>query len=303
MRKTLITIDLILFFSIITYIIIVKFDDIKKINNKLFNKVVGYEVIIPEYKTNNRNYNYINFKETDNFIPQNKEDIKNIYYTVLNNGWDEFTFYCPDEYKNCASDVKELANNNDELSILNNYVHPYNSYLKYNTVITNEKIVYLTIEKLYTEEEIKYINEYVDEIFTTKITNNIINLNKLKFMHNLIIRNVSYDEDYTSENMFTAPSKAYGAIKNGKAICSGYTDLYAIMLDRLNIPNFKVASEEHVWNVVLFEGKWYHIDITWDDDEINQNNTYNFFMLNTEELLQKDTKDHTFNLNDYLELK
>lgn len=303
MRKTLITIDLILFFSIIIYITIVKYDDIKKYVDDIFNKVMGYEVIIPEYKSNNRTYNYIGLKETTNFVPKNKQDLRNIYYTVLNNGWEEFTFYCPSEYEACANDVKELANNNDELSILNNYVHPYNSYLKYNTVITNEKTVYLTIEKLYSKEEIEYINEYVDELFETKITNNIINLNKLKYMHNHIIRNVTYDVEYTSDNMFTDPSKAYGAIKNGKAICSGYTDLYAIMLDRLNIPNFKVASEEHVWNVVYFEGKWHHIDLTWDDDEVNLNNTYNFFMLNTEELLQKDTKEHTFNIDNYLELK
>ncbi|UKI58189.1 MAG: hypothetical protein L6V81_01725 [Clostridium sp.] len=42
------------------------------------------------------------------------------------------------------------------------------------------------------------------------------------------------------------------------------------MLDKLHIPNFKVTSSEHVWNVVYYNGKWTHIDATWDDDEINK---------------------------------
>ena len=46
------------------------------------------------------------------------------------------------------------------------------------------------------------------------------------------------------------------------------------MLDRLSIPNFKVTSEEHVWNVIYYNGKWTHIDATWDDDEINKNTVF-----------------------------
>lgn len=303
MRKTLITINILLILAIISYITIVKYDEIKDYGTNIIEKAKGYEVIIPEYKSNNKSYEFKTVKNVTSFEPKNIEDLKNIYYTVLNNGWNEFTFYCPSEYETCIDDVKLLADNNKELAILNNYVHPYNTYLKYNTTITGNKTIYLSIEKLYSEEEIAYIEEYVDYLYENYITNNIINLNKLKFVHNTIIKKVSYDESYTEENMFSAPSKAYGAIKNGKAICSGYTDLYAIIIDRLNIPNFKVSSDDHVWNVVYFENKWHHIDVTWDDDEVNQNNTYNFFMLSTEELLQKDVEEHNFNIDYYLELK
>jgi len=50
----------------------------------------------------------------------NKQDIKNIIYTVLNSGVDEFTFYCPEEYKNCTKEVKEIANDQVILSSINN---------------------------------------------------------------------------------------------------------------------------------------------------------------------------------------
>ena len=39
-----------------------------------------------------RDYKYV--KITDNFVPSSKQDILNIYYTVVNSGMDKFTFYC-----------------------------------------------------------------------------------------------------------------------------------------------------------------------------------------------------------------
>ena len=75
------------------------------------------------------------------------------------------------------------------------------------------------------------------------------------------------------------------------------------MLDKLHIPNFKVTSSEHVWNVIYYNGKWTHIDATWDDDEVNKNTQHNFYKITTDELLKKDKKEHNFNINDYLELK
>ena len=33
--------------------------------------------------------------------------------TVLNNGWESFTFYCPREYVTCAEDVKTAISNNE----------------------------------------------------------------------------------------------------------------------------------------------------------------------------------------------
>ena len=75
------------------------------------------------------------------------------------------------------------------------------------------------------------------------------------------------------------------------------------MMDKLNIPNFKVSTIDHVWNVIYFENKWQHIDVTWDDDEVNNNNYYNFFMIDTNDLLKKDTLKHSFDRDTYLELK
>ena len=74
-------------------------------------------------------------------------------------------------------------------------------------------------------------------------------------------------------------------------------------MDKLGVPNFNISTEDHVWNVIYFDGKWRHIDVTWDDDEVNKNNNYNFYMINTDELLEKDKESHNFNQDLYLELK
>ena len=79
----------------------------------------------------------------------------------------------------------------------------------------------------------------------------------------------------------------------GHAICSGYADAMAIFLDKLNIPNIKVSSGNHVWNLVFIDNKWLHIDLTWDDVEIDRYKN-NYFLITTEKLMQQDTAEHNF---------
>ena len=49
-------------------------------------------------------------QNTDNFSPHSRQDILNIYYTAINSGKESFTFYCPNEYKNCLKEIETLAN-------------------------------------------------------------------------------------------------------------------------------------------------------------------------------------------------
>jgi len=74
-------------------------------------------------------------QNTDNFEPQNYQELLNIFYTVVNSGWENFTFYCPDNYKECIDDVQKVADNQKILSYINNFVHPYNSYQALHTTI------------------------------------------------------------------------------------------------------------------------------------------------------------------------
>ena len=48
---------------------------------------------------------------------------------------------------------------------------------------------------------------------------------------------------------------------------------------------------------------WSHIDLTWDDDEINKDNTHNYFMINTKQLYKLDKDKHNFQKELFLEVK
>ena len=55
------------------------------------------------YKDNN--YEYV--QNTNDFIAKDKTHLKNIFYTIINSGTENFTFYCDDNYTNCTNDVDE----------------------------------------------------------------------------------------------------------------------------------------------------------------------------------------------------
>ena len=56
---------------------------------------------------------YLFVKRTNDYIPYSYQDLLNIYYSAVNNGWDQFTFYCPSEYTNCLQDITDISG--DEL--------------------------------------------------------------------------------------------------------------------------------------------------------------------------------------------
>ena len=302
--ERLLRILILLVIAFMAYITYLNRVEVTKNIKNIIKRFKEQEVIVPYDKTvNHLNYNFVTVTETSDFKPHNIEDIKKIYYTVLNNGWDEFTFYCPKEYETCVDDIRSIANGNEYLSLINNYVDPYNAYVKYYSQIVNDEEVHVTINKLYSTEDASYVDNRISQIFEDlKIYKNNDVKDNIKKIHNYIIENTKYDDVYRKGDE-TVSNKASGAIETGIALCSGYSDLFAIMLNKLDIPNFRVSNDEHIWNVVYVDNKWSHIDVTWDDDERNKNNIYNFYLINTTELLEKDNDIHSFKLDNYLELK
>lgn len=58
---------------------------------------------------------------------------------------------------------------------------------------------------------------------------------------------------------------AYGCLVNGKAVCSGYAEAFNAVMTELRIPTQVVQNSVHAWNKVKIGGKWYHVDVTWND--------------------------------------
>ena len=253
-----------------------------------------------------REYDFIFVKRTDNFTPEDRQDLLNIYYTVINSGVTTFSFYCPDSYETCLDEVDNLANNQTTLSAINNFIHPFNSFKHLETVYDNYGKVTLNIEHNYTNSDIKLINAKIEEIEKEIWTNNMTQDDKIKAAHNYIINNSKYDKDRSDNNIVNYKSDtAFGTLLEGYSLCGGYTDAMALFLEDLHLKNFKIASENHVWNAVYLNNSWYHLDLTWDDPITNDGSDileYNFFLITTVELQQLEDEQHNYDMNIYSEL-
>ena len=254
----------------------------------------------------NNNLEYVSI--TDNFDVLNKQDVLNVFYTVLNSGMDSYEFTCNKEYKNCIKDVESIIDDKTTLASINNLVHPYNSYENINVNISNYGKIDIKINKVYNEEEIQIINNYVINYINNNITNDMSVYDKIKKFHDYIINNTSFDIDTVNldNRSITKSHTAYGLITNHKAICGGYSDIMSIYLYLLNIPNYRIATNDHIWNLVYINNTWLHLDLTWDDPVTSDGTNellYDYFLINNDKLFKLDTKQHNFNKNIYLEAK
>ena len=125
--------------------------------------------------------------------------------------------------------------------------------------------------------------------------------NKIKAFHDHIINRTKYDE----EQLFDSHN-AYNLLTSSISACGGYSDIMAIYLNMLGIKNYRITSENHIWNLVELNGKWYHLDATWDDPVASDGKQYllhNFFMISTSKLHSLDKIEHNFDKSIYVEAK
>ena len=279
---------------LIVYFVYINLDDITKDLKALI--ISKNDLVIKEPNSYKVDYTFENFNYKVSYVPYNKEDLIDIYFNVLNNGYNEFTFYCPKEYKSCTKDVESIGNDSKLMSNINNYVHPYNSFKTIKTKVSSNNEITLEIQKKYSEEKINKINELVNNVISELDLNNIDDLTKIERIHNYILNHTVYDKNTNNFDI----NSAYGSLIEGHAVCSGYADAFSIFMNIYKIPNIRVSSENHLWNLVYINGKWLHIDLTWDDSENNKYDN-NYFLITKEKLFSLDTKEHNFDESFFIE--
>lgn len=127
-----------------------------------------------------------------------------------------------------------------------------------------------------------------------------------KEIHDYIVDNCDYkivEKDYSY-------SSAYGALVNKTAACEGYSKAAKLLLDEVKIENGIVCgvatsqkneTSSHMWNAVKINGKFYHLDCTWDDP-VNDNGAkmrmYSYFNV-SDEMISASHKDFSFDYKCY----
>ena len=254
---------------------------------------------------NYRDYNFNYVSNTTNFIPKSKQDILNIYYTVINSGMSNFTFYCDPDYTTCINDVKNIANNQVIISNINNFVHPYNGFKDLETGFGENGKITLSINRNYTDD-MKLILDYkVEDVIKKNITDDMTTKEKIKTIHDYIINHTKYDQERSDNNIIKYKSDtAYGALIEGYALCGGYTDSMMLFLEKFGVKSYRISSDNHIWNYVYLDNNWYNLDLTWDDPITSDGKDMledNFFLISDSKLLELDTKEHMFDKTVYSE--
>ena len=113
--------------------------------------------------------------------------------------------------------------------------------------------------------------EQTTKSFLNRLTPDMSEYDIVKTLHDMLAAHVEYASDTNAHN-------AYGALVAKKAVCEGYAESLQYLLQRAGIQAVEVfgygiadletgVGETHAWNIVRIDGKYYLIDLTWDDQK------------------------------------
>lgn len=145
------------------------------------------------------------------------------------------------------------------------------------------------VSKKEIEENLNSIETKKDEILAKcKVDNNY---ETIKNIHDYIENNFTYDiENYNGHSLL-------GGIIDQACVCDGYASTFKYLCNEAGF-NCIIAEgqaiqtnevEQHAWNLVELNNKWYNVDTTWDND-VNEDGrfiSYKYF-LTSDKILDKD---------------
>ena len=88
----------------------------------------------------------------------------------------------------------------------------------------------------------------------------------------------------------------YGAAIDNCAVCEGYAGAAKAILDQMGVDCMVEIGEctgggNHVWNIVKVDGKWYQLDVTWNDEN-EAGDRYLFFLVTDDYMRESRSWDY-----------
>lgn len=112
-------------------------------------------------------------------------------------------------------------------------------------------------KKLYTK---------LDAILAKIIKAGMTQEQKVKAIHDYVVKHVTYDSKYRDQQ---SVGGVIVAIDQGRGVCGDYSLLFKDLCQRISIPCVFEAGDpftlNHAWNAVFINGEWKFVDTTWDD--------------------------------------
>ena len=119
------------------------------------------------------------------------------------------------------------------------------------------------------------------------------NYGSILSVYRYFVENYSY-----SDNDSDAYHQTISPLLYKKAVCEGFSILFAEIMNTLNIPcgvisgtgNRNGSMEPHSWNIVKYNNRFYHLDVTWDICTKTQGLFFDYFMVDDSQI----RKDHSW---------
>lgn len=128
-----------------------------------------------------------------------------------------------------------------------------------------------TIDWGESSEQRRQVETFAEEKVSKLCNDNMRDEEKVKVLHDFIVNNFEYDKSFRYYH-------PYEMIENNTGVCQAYAGLMWQLLDKAGIESRIILKDSfagdegetqswapHAWNLVNLDGKWYHIDATWDD--------------------------------------
>ncbi len=237
----------------------------------------------------------------DNFLDENQKKIYNNFLEAALQFKPEF---CIGMDKITSEDLEKIYGFflQDHPEVF--WVHSYSAGLNNFDTKYIAKLSQIKIDYYYSKEEV------------------IEKLNKMKLSYEPIIQEASklstdrekvkYVRDKIMEigtcNLVRGPeAKDYYSMNSifeyGKTMCGGYAYGFKFIMDRVGVKSICVlystgkSYESHIWNMVLLDGTWYNMDISFDDelDELYNKKGDKYYLVEDNDIFYKDHQ-----INEYL---
>ena len=163
------------------------------------------------------------------------------------------------------------------------YDHPAYYWIDNRMVYSDDYLYLLTAEDYALSSVRSDINEAIIagvSAYKERADYAVETIDKIAVIHDAIVEDIDYayktvDGGRTPESAKWAHS-VHGVFSSHKsAVCEGYADTFAMMMNYMGIPNYYVignatnssaSSGGHAWNMVSADGSRYmYMDLTWDD--------------------------------------
>jgi transglutaminase/protease-like cytokinesis protein 3 len=211
-------------------------------------------------------------------------------------------------YRN-SCDISRFGRGVDISRVLSSVLSDHPEVIYFNRTCQRQFSSLFSKRLSFTGTRSVYENKEREKILAKKLEDAVFEIDKnarsdrdiLQGISEYLQRTVTYDEIELNSKFYWFGSQrpdshnAYGALVNRLAVCDGFSSAFSLIANEFKFRNMMVEGKsihrgdnniEHAWNIVEFEGAFYHLDVTWDQSTYTQFNLapYFYFGMNDDEI-------------------